>query len=920
MTWKFASLLILLLSPIVLPAQTPAPPPPQSAPGPTDSAKPAAAEAASEKPAPDKTASEKPGASPAPSETGKNAGLDEIADARKKLQALDAAHSTDAVTVCDALSKLIDAQLDAHVADEETLAMAKRETALAEAIPGARTVVYTTALGDLAQALEALDRPAEARPIAEKTFDIAAEISPGTQDFADAADNLAFVCAALGDFVCAVRDFNLAIGIARKLNGPDPFDLAEPLSNLANSLGQLGDHAGAIAALNEALTLVYAKAPNSSHLLVFENNIGSEYSKIGDFDKAISHLNKAAVLARKEYGDDSPIISELQTNLAATYARVGQFDLSWKTWEDSIRRLKQTGFDAAQAHSNYARSLASGGSLKPAILQGLIAARLARENFALALQTLPERQALAYDRKRARGLDLTISVVAKHPDLVNDDIFQELIRTRAMVTDEMAHRQKNLNQGNDPEMARLLTELNTARSALLALEQADKAATPETITLARDKMERAERAVAERSVAFRNDERTNLVALDDVRRNLPAGSVLVSYVRYGRSVVEAIDPTSGKVNSYAVFVYHPDSGKLHVFDLGLAADIDALIETARKTVDVEMNSGGIGGKRNERAYRDAAGALRAKVLDPVRGEFGESKLILVVPDGDLNLIPFAALPDGDGYWLDHGPVIHLLSSERDLVPVERTAQKTGLVAIGNPAFNLAGPVLSASATRGAGDEEGLSCEEFNKVKFHPLPESAAEISDISAQWKHANGNETVTQFVGNDATRERFLEQAVRGRVLHVATHAFLVSQQCGDQNPLLHSGLVFAGANNSRETSLLTAQQIASIDLSGVDWAVLSACNTGGGQRYDGEGVLGLQRAFRVAGARSVILTLWPVDDAISRRYMHELYSQRFGSHATTADAVWNASRKLLADQRAAGKSTHPWYWAGFVGSGGWE
>jgi CHAT domain-containing protein len=104
------------------------------------------------------------------------------------------------------------------------------------------------------------------------------------------------------------------------------------------------------------------------------------------------------------------------------------------------------------------------------------------------------------------------------------------------------------------------------------------------------------------------------------------------------------------------------------------------------------------------------------------------------------------------------------------------------------------------------------------------------------------------------------------------------------------------------------------------VDWAVLSACDTGNGELRDGEGVLGLERAFRVAGARSVLMTLWPVDDDVTRRFMHQFYAQRLGLHASTADSAWNASRKLLAERRAAGKSTHPWYWAGFVSSGGWE
>jgi CHAT domain-containing protein len=486
----------------------------------------------------------------------------------------------------------------------------------------------------------------------------------------------------------------------------------------------------------------------------------------------------------------------------------------------------------------------------------------------------------------------------------------------------MARRQKDLNRLHDPELARLLQELDQARSALLVLEQKGKAAAAE-IAQATDKMERAESAVALRSATFRDDERASAVALDDVRRSLPKDSVLVSYVHFGRSSVEKVDSKSGKVSAYAAIVFHPDTGSLRVFDLGDGAAIDAWIESARKTVDIETQSGAVGGRRNERAYREAAGALRAQVWDPLKPDLAGAKLLLVVPDGQLNLIPFAAFPDGDGYWLDHGPVIHTLSSERDLIPSDDVEQKSGLVAIGNPEFDrhvntAAGQqaALEPDKTRSA----DLSCDAFNRVQFHPLPESELEVQDIAAQWQAANSSGKTEELLGANATRESFLREAVRGRVLHVATHAFLLSQSCGDGNPLLQSGLVFAGANSSRESSILTAQQIASMDLSGVSWAVLSACNTGAGEVHDGEGVLGLQRAFRVAGARSVIMTLWPVDDAMSRRYMHELYAQRFGQGATTANAIWNASQKLLADRRAAGLSTHPWYWAGFVGSGSWK
>jgi CHAT domain-containing protein len=282
----------------------------------------------------------------------------------------------------------------------------------------------------------------------------------------------------------------------------------------------------------------------------------------------------------------------------------------------------------------------------------------------------------------------------------------------------------------------------------------------------------------------------------------------------------------------------------------------------------------------------------------------------------LNLLPFAALPSGKGYMVEHGPVIHMLTSERDLVPTESTQKKSGLLAIGSPLFELAANSARPSPLRNA----SAPCEEFRKLEFHSLPGSGAEVADLNVAWRRWKGNEPFTLLTGADATRNRFIEEASRNGVLHVATHAFVLGSGCGDGNPLLHSGLVFAGANESFDSAILTAQQISSLDLSGVDWAVLSACNTGNGELRDGEGVLGLERAFRIAGVRSVVMTLWPIDDDLARRFMHELYAQRFGHGASAAHAVWGSARKLLQERRAAGKSTHPWYWAGFVASGGWE
>lgn len=125
-------------------------------------------------------------------------------------------------------------------------------------------------------------------------------------------------------------------------------------------------------------------------------------------------------------------------------------------------------------------------------------------------------------------------------------------------------------------------------------------------------------------------------------------------------------------------------------------------------------------------------------------------------------------------------------------------------------------------------------------------------------------------------------------------------------ENPLLLSGLAFAGANRrvpakADETDrILTAGEIAGISLQGVDWAVLSACDTGVGEVKAGEGVFGLRRAFQVAGAKTVIMSLWPVEDETARQWMEPLYREHFLNGKDTAESVRAASRQILKQRRA--------------------
>jgi CHAT domain-containing protein len=118
----------------------------------------------------------------------------------------------------------------------------------------------------------------------------------------------------------------------------------------------------------------------------------------------------------------------------------------------------------------------------------------------------------------------------------------------------------------------------------------------------------------------------------------------------------------------------------------------------------------------------------------------------------------------------------------------------------------------------------------------------------------------------------------------------------------------------------VLTAEEVAALNLSGVEWAVLSGCDTGVGEVRTGEGVFGLRRAFRVAGAKTVIMSLWPVEDKSTRQWMTTLYAGRLTRKLNTADAVRDASLTVLRQRRASRQNTHPFYWAGFVAAGDWR
>ena len=424
----------------------------------------------------------------------------------------------------------------------------------------------------------------------------------------------------------------------------------------------------------------------------------------------------------------------------------------------------------------------------------------------------------------------------------------------------------------------------------------------------------------------------------------PAGRIAVDAGAEGSGATAGASPAAGDrahrdlpgyatldtSERYVAFVLTRGSAEPIVAPLGDAGEIDALATRWRERAGAAAESGNLA---DEAACELAGDGLRAAVWDPIAPMLSGARRVFLVPDGALQLVNFEALPlDGSRYLVDLDVLLQSLSSERDLARTPVTPGR-GMVAVGSPDFDA---VVTDSAALGGPDTASAhapaklgtpACATFRDLRFEPLPAAAAEAADVRAVWAAVAPDSQSVMLVGGDAT-EAALHRAVAGvRAVHIATHAFFLDPACADSSadstsvtgPLLLSGIGLAGSNRRIRAGggLLTAEEIGTFDLTGAELVVLSSCNTALGIVRPGEGVFGLRRALSVAGARTLVMSLWPVEDATTRGWAVAMYRAWLGEHTSVAEAVRSASRALLRSLRDQGGSTSPAHWAAFVATG---
>ncbi len=325
---------------------------------------------------------------------------------------------------------------------------------------------------------------------------------------------------------------------------------------------------------------------------------------------------------------------------------------------------------------------------------------------------------------------------------------------------------------------------------------------------------------------------------------------------------------------------------------------------------------------NTSYIHDAArgAALYRAVWLPLEPLLRGARRVYISPDGLLNTIAFAALPADSGRYLADRHSLRYLFSSLDLLPPRRVV--ADLAATPPPSALVLGGADFAPRGHPAGS-----------AGLRPLWGTLQEAEQVAGiLGRHGYG---VTLRTGALATEPALL-QARSPTVLHIATHGFFTDEQAlpmpsgagegalelapgrGLLDPLTGSGLFLAGADGVASPAhpdsdgVVTAYDIAHMDLSNTRLAVLSACETARGRIVAGEGVLGLKRALRAAGAACVLIALWPVPDNAARRMIERFYSNWLDHGASLPDAL-NEARGWMQSEYG-----DPYYWAGFVLVGG--
>ncbi len=809
----------------------------------------------------------------------------------------------------------------------EAIPLTKKALAIREKALGPDHPDVATILSNLAELYRAAGNYTEAEPLLQRSLEIKEKNQgPEHPDLAYSFNSLAMLYKARGNYSQAETIYQRALAIWEKSLGRDHPNVAVTLDNIASLYYSQERYAEAEPLLQRALS-IFEEALGPEHLNVAINltTTAAVYESQGKYREAEALYARVLEIHEKAHGEEHPQVAIALDNLAGIYYTQGKYERAEPIYQRALPLFEKL---LGAEHPNFAIHLNNQAgfyqaleNIPRAIELKNRALKIEEYNIALNLTTGSQRQKRQYMNTLT---GFTHGNISLHLNSAPNNLqaarlaLTTILQRKGRILDAVADNLQTIRDNLTPENREILEKLAIARSQIASLVFAGPGnGEPErhraVLAALEREAEQLEVQLAAASAEFRVE--SQAVTIEAVQKLIPRDAVLVEMILYRPYDAQIANKEDrwGKPR-YAAYILH-SKGDPQWVSLGEAAPIDELVSDFRKTLgrDPERPGRIVDPQLSIEQIQAKARALDELIMRPVRSLLKKKKHILLSPDSQLNLIPFAALVDEENRFLVETHTITYLTSGRDLLKLQLPAPKLEPpVILGNPNFDSAFPTTIASTgTRG----NNTRATQLTLLSYEALPGTEAEIQAIAPLLSDA----TILQ--GADAT-----EAAVNGiqkpQILHLATHGFFVkniaSETAGGENPLLRSGLALAGFNSREESTsnfdgVLTALEVTALNLRGTQLVVMSACETGLGDVANGDGVYGLRRAFTIAGAESQLMSLWKVSDFHTQEMMVGYY-QRLKDGMGRSEAMRDVQLEMLK------KYEFPFYWGSFIPAGNWE
>ncbi|MFP2924428.1 tetratricopeptide repeat protein [Pyxidicoccus sp. 3LG] len=827
----------------------------------------------------------------------------------------------------------------------------------AESLYQRAIAIWTAALGDehpeVADALYNLanlamyqGHYARAEPLYQRVLGIQEEVlGRNHAELVDVLNGLSELYRRQGQYERGVGFSLRAIELCQTTLGESHPLFAFSLVGLANLYSAQGSYAQA-EPLHARSVAVREQAVGPDHPDVAEalDNLANVYVSQGDFARAEPLHLRGLAIRERALGGNHPTVALSLHHLAGLYFNQGQYSRAEPLHE---RALEIREAVLGGAHPDVAASLHDLALLR--LAQRRLAEALPLLERALAVSEADLRQEIfgfsergleSFLRLLRKSEEQLYALVRAHPD---DARVRQLALTAALLrkgrsVEEVAGTSQIVSRSLGPEDHAAFELLRALRTRIAEESLAGPGSRPpaeyqQHLKELAAQGDRLEADLTRRSAPLRahvtRPPPAELVAR--VAAALPQDGVLVEFVAYDDSPIvpgpaAPASPGSSGPRYLALLVF--GDGHTQAVDLGPAELVDRAVMRLHRVL-----------ARHVSDYQPAARELYRLAFRPLVPRLGKARRLFLSTDGQLSLVPLGVLHDGRRI-LEEGFELAYLTSGRDLLPrLEDVVPERSVVVVADPDFDAPLAVRPGMVETRPGERSGAIERFFSAMRtagvdqpFPPLPGARKEAEAIQRLFPQAQ------LLLGREATKEALLKLRTPG-ILHVATHGFFredaptgvgtravvaccalseadTSQRLPD--PLLRSYLVLAGAQaesarpggTRREDSLVTALELAGLDLWGTQLVVLSACDTGLGDIKRGQGVYGLRRAFVMAGAEAVVASLWSVNDETTRELMEGYYRNLLAGQGRIT-----ALREAMRTQRR--KHPHPYFWAPFIAIG---